>query len=145
MRLSSITIAGGQPPCRIIGCVCLLFALATSGCGPKQPQPLNVAADNVTSLKPHTPFLLPADTKLEALNKCVVSFPASDLFETGDVIGEVVVIDDDALMQIAPYNEKISLQLEPGHSMLIRKPRTITVDETDATPCRFKVTTSVGK
>jgi len=86
------------------------------------------------------PYLLPANTKLEALNKCVVSFPAADLFEPGDVIGEVVVIDNDALMQIAPHNEKISLHLKPGQSMLVRKPRTITVDEADATPSRFKTT-----
>jgi hypothetical protein len=126
------------------GGLCLVLALAASGCGPPQPQPLNVAADNIASLDPHTPFLLPANTKLEALNKCVVSFPGTDLFAPGDVIGEVVVIDNDALMEIAPHNEKISLRLERGHSMLITKPRTITVDETDATPCRFRVITSEG-
>jgi hypothetical protein len=105
---------------------------------------LNVSADNVAALKPRTPFALPANTKLEAMNKCVVSFPAADLFKPGDVIGEVVVIDDDALMEIAPYNEKISLRLERGQSMLITESRMITVDETDETPCRFKVTSSDG-
>ena len=124
--------------------MCLLFALVTCGCGRKQPQPLNVAADNVASLDVNMPYLLPANTKLEALDKCIVSFPAADLFEPGDVIGEVVVIDNDALMEIAPYNEKISLRLEQGHSMLIKKSRTITVDEAEAAPCRFK-TTPEGK
>jgi hypothetical protein len=122
----------------------LLFALAASGCGPSQPRPLDVSTDNVASLDPHMPFVLPANTRLEALNKCVVSFPGTDLFEPGDVIGEIVVIDDDALMHVAPNNEKISLHLERGHSMSIGKSRTITVDETEATPCRFKVTPSDG-
>jgi len=100
---------------------------------------LNVSADGIASLTPDSPFLLPANTKLEALNKCIVSFPGTDLFEPGDVIGEVVVIDDDALMAIAPNNEKVSLHLQRGHSMSIRKSRTITVEQADETPCRFKV------
>jgi hypothetical protein len=73
------------------------------------------------------------------LDKCILSFSGDALFEPGVAIGDVVVVDNDVLMGISPNNEKISLHLKPGHSVSIGKSRTITVDETDATPCRFKV------
>lgn len=118
---------------------------SASGCSHSAPKPLNVAADNVTSLDPQVPYLLPANTQLEAMNKCVVSFPGADLFEEGDVIGEVVIIDNDALMSLAPKNETIAVTLERGQSMSITKPRTVTIDESEATPCRFKVTRPSGE
>jgi hypothetical protein len=117
-----------------------LFGRITGDFDIAAPKPIDVATDGVGSLDPHMQFLLPAHTKLEAMNKCVVSFPGADLFEDGDVIGEVVVIDDDALIYLAPNNEKVAVTLERGHSMSITKPRTITIEETEATPCRFKVT-----
>lgn len=119
--------------------LCVQGVFGISGCGNPAPKPLSVAADNVASLDPHVPFSLPANTKLEAMNRCVVSFPGTDLFEDGDVIGEVVVIDDDALIYLAPNNETVAVTLQRGQSMSITKPRAITIDETDATPCRFKV------
>ncbi len=128
----------------VAGILCVQVVLGTSGCGDSAPKSLSVAADHLTSLDPHVRYLLPANTKLEAMNKCVVSFPGADLFEEGDVIGEVVVIDNDALIYLAPNNETITVTLERGQSMAITKPRTITVDETDAAACRFKVTRPAG-
>ncbi len=123
----------------IAGLLGVQVFIGVIGCGNSAPRPLSVAADGATSLDPHVPFSLPAYTKLEAMNRCVVSFPGADLFEEGEVIGEVVVIDDDALIYLAPNNETVAVTLQRGQSMSITKPRTITVDETDATPCRFRV------
>ncbi|TWU20303.1 hypothetical protein Pla52o_48220 [Novipirellula galeiformis] len=131
-------------PSGIGGILLVYFILGASGCGGPAPKPLNVAADSVASLDPHVPFLLPANTQLEAMSKCVVSFPGADLFEEGEVIGEVVVVDNDALIYLAPNKQVIAVTLEHGQSMSITKPRTITVDETDAAPCRFKVTRPDG-
>jgi hypothetical protein len=123
----------------IAGILCVHGVLGISGCGNSDAKPLSVGADGITTLDPHVPFSLPANTKLKAMTRCVVSFPGADLLEEGDVIGEVVVIDDDALIYLAPNNETVAVTLHPGQSMSITKPRTITVDETDASPCRFTV------
>lgn len=138
------SIARRRTACWFAGILSLQAVSAASGCGSSAPRPLSVGPDNIASLQLSSPYLLPANTKLETLQKCAVSFPGADLFEPGDVVGQVVVIDNDALIGMSPNNEKITVRLERGHSMSITKPRVITVYEADETPSRFKVTPPDG-
>ncbi len=143
MDTSSANSAAGQRVSWLIAIACcLLVAACVSGCGDPGPLPIEMTISHVASLGPHKPYWLPANTKLEALQKCEITFPGGDLFAPGEVIGEVVVIDDDALMELAPHNEKVTVRLKRGQSMVITKDRTITVVQTDASPARFQLTLS---